>query len=455
MAANCGTDGSMAATFDGSRPRVVILGGGFAGLSAARRLRWAPVRVTVVDRQNHHLFQPLLYQVATGGLDPSEIARPIRRILRRQENAEVLLAEATAIDLGRRVIELSDGSLEYDYLILGTGAAHSYFGHDEWARFAPGLKTLDDALEIRRRVLLAFERAERELDPEEQERWMTFAVIGGGPTGVELAGTLAEIVQRTLARDFRHIHPECARVILIEALPRVLPPFPEKLSEKARQQLVKLGVEVRTNAMVSAIDAEGVVAGGQRIAARTVLWGAGVAASPLARTLETQLDKAGRVEVASDLSVPGHPEVMVVGDLAHVKRDGGLVPGVAQAAIQEGKHAALNILASLRDAGRAPFRYRDRGTLATIGRKAAVGQIGRVQLSGQVAWLAWLAVHLVYLVGFRNRLLVLLDWAYSYFTYERGARLITGVSRRSPAAGLMRQASLSSDFLQEREGAPT
>ena len=444
----------MVQRLDGDRPHVLILGAGFAGLNAARRLRGAPVRVTLVDRQNHHLFQPLLYQVATGGLDASAIARPIRRILRHQQNAEVLLGEATRVDLERRVVQLTDGELGYDYLVVATGASHSYFGHDEWALLAPGLKTLDDALEIRRRILLAFERAEREPDPGAQAEWTTFVVIGAGPTGVELAGTLAEIVRSTLVHDFRHVHPECARVILLEALPRVLPPFPERLSHKARLQLERLGVLVRTGAMVSQIDAGGVVAGGERIGARTVLWAAGVAASPLARTLGVPLDRAGRVLVELDLSVPGRPEVMVAGDLAHVPRNGAMVPGVAQAAIQEGRHAALNVVSSLRGRPRAPFRYRDRGNLATIGRKAAVGQIGRVQLSGQIAWLAWLAVHLVYLVGFRSRVLVLLDWAYSYLTYERGARLITGTSRRSPAAGLMRQATLSSDFLQERPEAP-
>ena len=404
----------------------MILGGGFGGLYAARALRHAPVRVTLIDRRNHHLFQPLLYQVATAALNPSDIAHPIRRILRRQRNASVVLAEARAIDAaGRRVI-LADGEVSYDFLVVATGATHSYFGHDDWAASAPGLKTLEDALEIRRRVLLAFEAAERETDPVRRSALLTFVVVGGGPTGVELAGALGEIARHVLASDFRRIDPRDARVILLEAGPRILPAFTPDLSEKAVRQIARLGVEVRTGAAVTGIDRDGVALGDRRIEARTVLWAAGVAASPLARSLGAPLDGAGRVLVNPDLTVPGAASVFVIGDLAALVRDGRPVPGVAPAAIQEGRHAAANILRSLRGRPLEPFRYHDKGSLATIGRAAGVADFGRIRLSGFPAWLAWLVVHIFFLIGFRNRFLVLFEWAWVYFTYDRGARLITG-----------------------------
>jgi NADH:ubiquinone reductase (H+-translocating) len=433
MAARPGNSGG-----DGRRPEVVIIGGGFGGLYAARALSRAPVRVTLIDRRNHHLFQPLLYQVATAGLNPADIAYPIRGILRRQKNVRVLLAEARRIDTAHRRVEIDGGVLEYDYLIVATGATHSYFGHEEWAEVAPGLKSIEDALEIRSRVLLAFEAAEREHDPDRRAEWLTFVVVGGGPTGVELAGSLSEIALHSLKRDFRSIDTSCAKVILLEGLDRVLPPYPEELSEKARRQLVKLGVDVRTGAMVTGIDDRGVTVGEERIAARTVLWGAGVAASPLARTLGAPLDRAGRVLVEPDLTVPGHPEVFVIGDLAAVSIPGGegAVPGVAPAAIQEGRHAAASIQRAIEGDEREPFRYRDKGSLATIGRAAAVAHIGRLKLSGFLAWLAWWAVHIFFLIGFRSRVLVMFAWAWSYLTFQRGARLITGEVRPLlPASG--------------------
>jgi NADH dehydrogenase len=413
-------------------PRVVIVGGGFGGLEAARALARAPVRVVVVDRRNHHLFQPLLYQVATAALSPGDIAAPIRAVLRHQENAEVFLGEVSAVLPEHRAVALEDGAeLSYDFLVLATGATHSYFGHDEWAPLAPGLKTIEDAVEIRRRILLAFERAEREPGEEERRALLTFAVVGAGPTGVELAGALAEIARRTLAADFRHIAPESARVVLLEAAPRVLPAYSEKLSRAARAQLERLGVEVRTGTAVTRIDERGVTLGAERIEARTVLWGAGVAASPLARSLGVPLDRAGRVRVNPDLSAPGHPELFVVGDLAAVEREGGgLVPGVAPAAIQEGRHAARNVLRAARGEATLPFRYRDKGLMATIGRAAAVARVGRLEFSGLVAWLAWLFVHVLFLIGFRNRVAVILQWAWSYLTFKRGARLITDTSEQ-------------------------
>lgn len=414
----------------GTKPRVVILGAGFGGLNAARALRHAPVEVTVIDRQNHHLFQPLLYQVATAALNPSDIASPVRRILRNQRNVEILLAEASAVDVGRKQVVLVNGVVDYDFLIVATGATHSYFGHDEWAAFAPGLKSIPDALEIRSRVLFAFEAAERDPDATRRHAWLTFVVVGGGPTGVELAGAVAEIARHALAKDFRHIDPAQARVILLEGTDRVLPSFATPLPEKARRQLEHLGVDVRTGQIVTAIDAEGVAVGPDRIEARTVLWAAGVAASPLARSLGAELDRAGRVRVARDLTLPGRPEVAVIGDLAHFDQDGTLVPGVAPAAIQEGKHAAANVLRALRGEPLLPFRYLDKGSLATIGRAAGIAQIGRLRLSGWIAWLAWLFIHIFFLIGFRNRVLVLFSWAWSYMTYDRGARLITGPSHR-------------------------
>jgi len=406
-------------------PHVVILGGGFGGLYAARSLRKAPVRVTVVDRQNHHLFQPLLYQVATATLSPGEIASPIRGLLGRETT--VLLAEVTGVDVpGKRVL-LADGELSYDYLIIATGATHSYFGHDEWAKHALGLKTIDDALQIRRKVLLAFEMAERETDPVRRRELLTFVIIGAGPTGVEMAGSLGEISRHTLARDFHNIDPSQARILLLEGVPRVLPVYSERLSDKARQALEKLGVEVRTNTRVTHIDETGVFIGEEHIPARTVIWAAGVAASPVARSLGVELDRAGRVKVTPELTLPGHPEVFVIGDLAHFVQDGNPIPGVAPAAIQQGKRAGRNLLSHLAGQPMKPFRYWDRGTYAVIGRGKAVGvAFQRFESSGFSAWLAWLGVHLLFLIGFRSKLAVLLDWAYSFLAFKRSARLITG-----------------------------
>ena len=409
-----------------ARPHVVVLGGGFGGLFAAKALRKAPVRVTLIDRKNHHTFQPLLYQVATAALSPGEIAVPIRRVLRRQKNVEVLLGEAVRIDLAKKRVHLDAGSIGYDHLLVATGATHSYFGNDAWERFAPGLKTIEDALEIRRRVLVAYERAERERDADARRADLTFAVIGAGPTGVELAGALAEIALHTLAGDFRRIDPTSARVVLLEGGDRVLSAYTEELSAKALRQLEKLGVEVRLNAKVTAIDEEGVSVGAERIAARTVLWAAGVRASPLAKSLGVPLDRAGRVVVEPDLTVPGHPEVYVVGDLASVESDGKPVPGVAGAAVQGGRHAVKNLLRTLRGEPREPFRYVDKGSLATIGRAAAIADFGRVKLSGFLAWLAWVFIHILLLIGFRNRFVVSFLWAWSYLSFERGSRLITG-----------------------------
>ena len=410
-------------------PHVVIVGGGFAGLSCARRLARAPVRVTLVDRRNHHLFQPLLYQVATAALNPGDIAAPIRGLLRGQANAEVLLAEVTAIDRARRRLVLADGELAWDLLVVATGAQHAYFGHDEWARFAPGLKTVEDALEIRRRVLLAFEHAEREDDPERRRAWLTFVVVGGGATGVELAGALAEIGRHSLIRDFRRIDSSQSRIVLVEAAPRLLPPFVEMLAAKAKAQLERLGAEVRVATRVTSIDGDGVtlLADGRetRLAAKTVLWAAGVAASPLAKSLGVPLDRAGRVPVEPTLLVPGTRDVFVAGDLAAIEADGRAVPGVAPAALQMGRHVAANIARSLRGEPLQPFRYRDKGSLATIGRAAAVADFGRFKFTGAVAWLLWLAVHIYFLIGFRNRALVLFQWAWSWVTGGRGARLIT------------------------------
>jgi NADH:ubiquinone reductase (H+-translocating) len=407
------------------RPRVVLVGSGFGGLAAARALRRAPVRITIVDRSNHHLFQPLLYQVATAALSPADIAAPIRRIFRHQANVSVFLAEATAINVTQKRVVLLDGSIDYDILILATGATHAYFGHDEWALSAPGLKSLNDAVRIRQRVLMAFEVAERETDDARRRAWMTFVIVGAGPTGVELAGTLAEVTRQTLARDFRHINTASARVILVEASPRVLGAYSEDLSQAARQQLEKLGVAVWTGMQVTGIDADGVSIGHERIHSHTVIWAAGVAASPLAKTLGVPLDRAGRVLVEPELTIPGHDDVYVIGDLAHVECDGSLVPGVAPAAMQEGWHAAQNIIRTLRGRPREPFRYVDKGMLATIGRGAAVAKVGPIKASGHFAWLLWLFVHILFLIGFRNRLLVMIQWAWLYFTFDRGARLIT------------------------------
>ena len=412
-------------------PHLLIVGGGFAGLWAARALADAPVRITLLDRGNHHLFQPLLYQVATAGLSAPDIAAPLRHILRGQRNVTVLMGDAAAVEPVAREVRLSDGAtLRYDLLLLATGATHAYFGHDAWAAHAPGLKTLDDALRIRRRILTAFERAEAEDDPVARAALLTFCIVGGGPTGVELAGTLAEIARHTLRREFRNIDPQDARVLLLEAGPRVLATFPETLSTRARQQLERLGVEVRTGRPVADIDADGVRLGDERIGSRTVLWAAGVAASPLARTLGVQLDRAGRVPVAPDLSVPGHPEIFVAGDLAAVRNpDGTPVSGVAPAAKQMGRHVARAIRARLSGHGVPAFRYRDYGNLATVGRRAAVVDLRGLRISGFLAWSFWLTAHVFFLIGFRNRLVVLLDWAVAYWTYRRNARIVLGNDR--------------------------
>ncbi len=409
-------------------PRVVIIGGGFGGLYAARALKDAPVRVTLVDRRNYHLFQPLLYQVATAALSPADIAAPIRQVLGKQENTEVLLAEVTDICLEDRRVEVADGrTAEYDYLILAAGTVDQYFGHDEWRRVAPGLKSVDDATEIRRRYLLAFEAAEQEPDPARREALLTFVVVGGGATGVEMAGSFAELARHTLSRDFRRIDPAQARVILLEGGPRLLPNYPEELSQSAKEQLEDLGAEVRLNAMVTHIGLNEVCLGDEKIETRTVVWGAGVTASPLGRMLGVETDRMGRVIVGPDLSVPGHPETFVIGDLAHfIDPEGKPLPGVAQVAIQQARAAAENIERTLRGEDRKTFRYRDKGMMATIGRAAAVAVIGKRKLSGLIAWLAWLFVHLVFLIGFRNRVLVLMQWAWSYLSWQRGARLITG-----------------------------
>ncbi|KRG75883.1 pyridine nucleotide-disulfide oxidoreductase [Stenotrophomonas chelatiphaga] len=410
-------------------PHLVIVGGGFAGLWATRALASERIRITLVDRRNHHLFQPLLYQVATAGLSAPDIAAPLRHILGHQRNVEVRLGEVTRIDKQARSVQLVDGtSLEYDTLLLASGATHAYFGHDEWAKDAPGLKTLDDAIALRRKLLLAFERAEAEPDPEKKAAWLSFAVVGGGPTGVELAGTLAEIARHTLRNEFRHIDPASARVRLVEAGPRVLSTFPDVLSLKARRQLEKLGVEVLTGTPVTAIDSLGFQLGEQFVPARTVVWAAGVAASPLGATLETPLDRAGRVLVQPDLTLPGHPELFVAGDLAALTQaDGRPVPGVAPAAKQMGKHVADTIRARLHGKpAPGPFKYADYGNLATIGRMAAIVHLGKLQLSGLLAWWFWLAAHVFFLIGFRNRMVVLLNWAVAYWSYQRSARIIFG-----------------------------
>jgi NADH dehydrogenase len=417
---------SKAISMASSEKHVVIIGGGFGGIAAARALKRAPVRVTMVDRRNHHLFQPLLYQVATAALNPSDIASPIRRILRRQRNASVILGEATSIDTAKKIVQLADGEVAYDYLIVAAGATHSYFGHEEWQGAAPGLKTLEDAVEIRRRVLVAYEAAEREIDADECATWMTFVIIGAGPTGVEMAGALAEISRRVLERDFRRIDPGRARIILIEAGPRVLPAMSAESSKSARRQLERLGVEVITDSPVTAVDDRGVTHGGIRTETRTVIWAAGVAASKLGASLGTELDRAGRVIVNQDLSVEGAESVFVIGDLASIKSDGKLVPGLSPAAMQEGRHAAKNIARIIRGEPTLPFCYWDKGTLATIGKAAAVGDLGRLHLSGLIAWLMWLFVHIFFLIGFRNRFIVIIEWAWIYIRNDRGARLITG-----------------------------
>ena len=422
-------------------PRIVIVGAGFGGLNAARILARAPLRVTVIDRRNYHTFQPLLYQVATAGLSPGEIAAPIRSILRDHDNVEVLMGEVRNFDLARRTVVTADAEIPFDYLIVAAGAGHSYFGHDDWEQFAPGLKTIEDALEIRRRVLLAFELAEWHTSSADTVTPLNFVVVGGGPTGVELAGTLAEISRHALANEFRAIDPSLAHIYLIEGGPRVLPSYSEDLSRSALEQLTRLGVEVRTSTLVTRLEAGMVHLGETRLPATVILWAAGVAASPLGKKLGAPVDRAGRVIVEPDLSIPGHPEVFVIGDLAAAKdATGKPLPGVAPVAIQQGQFVAkliereLNagapLLAGFARSGdfdsRPAFHYWDKGSLATIGRAAAVAEFGKIHISGFIAWLAWLFVHILFLIGFRNRLLVFIQWAWSYATYERGARLITG-----------------------------
>jgi NADH dehydrogenase len=427
---------AVVAANDNVRPHVIVLGGGFGGLKAARALRKAPIDLTVIDRRNHHLFQPLLYQVATGVLNPSDIAAPIRRIV-QGDNVTVLLGEASRVDLANKTVRLECDDLSYDYLVIATGSTHSYFGHDEWEHRAPGLKSIEDALEMRKRILFAFEAAEREPDPEFRKKWLTFVVVGGGPTGVELAGALAEIARTSLARNYRHFDPAQARIILVEGLKRLLAAYPEDLSLKARKSLLRLGVEVRTGTLVTDVKDDGVFAGPEWIGSYTVLWGAGVAASPLARTLGVPLDRVGRVMVTPALTVPGHDEVYVVGDLAALEVEGHAVPGVAPAAMQEGTHAGRNIVRSLRGEPLLPFRYWDRGLFAVIGRGSAVGiAFEKIKMSGFIAWIAWLTIHIFFLIGFRNRIAVLFNWAYAFFTLRRNAQLITGEDTKTlPSLG--------------------
>jgi NADH:ubiquinone reductase (H+-translocating) len=420
---------------------VVIIGGGFGGLYAARSLKYAPVQVTLIDRRNFHLFQPLLYQVATGWLSPADIASPLRAVLKRQRNVHVLLAEATDIDTTNRRVLLKDGEVAYDTLIVATGARHHYFGNPQWEPFAPGLKTIEDATEIRRRILLAFEAAERESDPERVRSWLTFVIIGGGPTGVELAGTLGELTKDTLRYNFRHINPAESRILLVEGTDRILPAYPADLSAKATAALARLGVSVRTGATVTDVQAEAVILRtnerNEQIATRTVVWAAGVQASPLGRMLATatgaELDRAGRVMVTPDLSVPGHPDIFVIGDLAHSRNQKGQpLPGVAPVAMQQGHYVAEVIRHRLRGQTPSPFQYHDRGNMAIVGRAEAVADVGGWHFSGLLAWLAWIFIHLIHLVEFENRLLVVTQWAWNYFTRNRSARLITGKPSSPP-----------------------
>jgi NADH dehydrogenase len=412
---------------DGKKPQVVIVGAGFGGLEAAKKLACEDVRVAVIDRTNYHLFQPLLYQVATAALSPSDIAAPIRGVLSKCKNIEVVLAEVRAVDVDTKTIKMSDGTeLAYDFLILATGARHSYFGHDEWEKLAPGLKSLEDAIEVRRRLLMAFEYAERITDEATRRAAMTFVIVGGGPTGVELAGAIAEIARYTLAKDFRHIDPSQARVILVEGEPRLLATFPEDLSAKALKQLIDLGVEVRTGARATNLSDDGLQVGDEFIPCRVKIWAAGNNASSLGKTLGAPVDRVGRVLVKDDLTIPNHPEVMVIGDLANFSHQTGQpLPGVSPVAMQEGRHAARNILSMIRSGKPQPFHYFDKGSMATIGRNKAVADLKLFHLSGLLAWLAWLFVHIIFLVGFRNRLAVLFQWAWAYLSFDKGARLIT------------------------------
>ncbi len=409
-----------------SRPHVVIIGGGFGGLSAAKTLRKADVQVTLLDRRNHHVFQPLLYQVATATLSPGDIAAPIRWILRHARNVRVLLGEAVRIDASARRVELADGAtLDYDYLIVASGSSHAYFGHDEWEPYAPGLKTLEDAITIRRRILIAFEKAERETDPMRQRELLTFVIVGGGPTGVELAGTLAEIARQTLRDEFRSIDTSLARIVLVEAS-RLLATFPDSLQEAARRSLKRLGIEIKEGVAVTHIDAHGVMVGNERLDAGTIVWAAGVAASPLVKTLGAPLDRAGRVLVEPDLSIPGHPEVFVVGDAAAFLHQGGkLLPGVAQTAMQGATHAAKNIVRRELGQPTQPFVYRNLGNMAIVGRGSAIADLPWARFSGVIGWLSWLFLHIFMLIGFRNRIVVLIEWAVAFLTFQRGARLIT------------------------------
>ena len=436
---------------DNKRPRVVIIGGGFGGLKAAEALARLPVQITLVDRKNHHTFQPLLYQVATAGLSPAEIAAPIREILARRENVEVLLGEVLGFDLDRRIVKLNGFELGYEYLVVAAGASHAYFGHDEWEPLAPGLKTIEDALEIRRRVLLAFELAERHAATTGQHPPLTFVVVGGGPTGVELAGTLAEIARKSLPEDFRHIDPKKTRIVLLEGGPSVLTAYPEDLRQSAKRQLEHLGVEVRLNSAVTGVRPAEIHIGDEVMRASVVLWAAGVAASPLGRALGSPVDRAGRVLVQADLSLPGHSEVFVIGDLASLKHaDGKQLPGVAPVAMQQGRWVARQVAADLAGNARVPFHYDDKGSLATIGRAAAVAQFGKVHISGFLAWLSWLFIHIFFLIGFRNRIIVMIQWAWSYFTYDRSARLITGEARRI-AVSSMEYAEQAADATYRQE----
>ena len=408
------------------QPRVVIVGSGFGGLLAARALRNAPVQVTVIDKSNHHLFQPLLYQVATAGLSPADISAPIRSILKKQANTRVLMAEVTGIDTGEQRVIAGEISIPYDYLIVATGARHSYFGHDEWEKYAPGLKSITDATAIRRDILLAFEAAERETDPEKREALLTFVLVGAGPTGVEMAGAIGELAHKALAADFRNIDPKSARIILVEAGPKILPVYPESQSRRAQKALNHLGVEVRTSAAVENITGDGVVIAGKLLPAKTVIWTAGVAASAAGQWLGAEVDRAGRVKVTENLSVPDHPNVFVVGDTASVMQDGKLLPGVAPVAMQEGRYVASVIAQKV--AGKddmQPFHYHDKGSLATVGRSFGIVDIGRFRFSGFIAWVMWLFIHIFYLIGFRNRFVVMFQWAWAYLTFQRGARLIT------------------------------
>ena len=436
------------------RPHVVIIGGGFGGLHAARALKGADCDVTLVDRTNHHLFQPLLYQVATAVLAPTDITIPIRYVLRGQRNVTVLMADVQGVDPDRRVVLLDDERRElgYDYLVVAAGARHSYFGHDEWERDAPGLKTIADAYEMRRRFLTAFEMAEKAADPAERAAWLTFVVIGGGPTGVELAGMIYATAE-TFRKDFRRIDTAQVRVTLLEGSPRVLAAFPEPLSERARRDLEALDVEVRTGAHVTRIEPDAVFVGDERIPTRTVFWAAGNAASPLGKQLGAPTDRAGRVQVRQDLSVPGRPEVFVVGDMAAVESDGKPVPGVAQGAIQGGRRAGRNVRALLEGRATEPFRYWNKGDLATIGRHRAVANLGpRLRFGGTLAWVMWVFIHILYLAGFRNRLSVLIQWGYSYLTYHRGARLISGQMAQRDSTGVPSERPASSGAMPDWSG---